>query len=48
MRFVIVILWMLICNLNLNAYSYAAAGKEPTIDAREEILKAINRSFTVI
>ena len=27
----------------LSAYSYAAAGKEPTIDAKERIVGAINR-----
>lgn len=28
---------------SLDAYSYAAAGKEPTIDAKELIVKAINK-----
>ena len=28
---------------NALAYSYAAAGKEPTIDAKEKILKAVNK-----
>ena len=27
---------------NLNAYSYASAGKEPTIDSKEQIMKALN------
>jgi len=29
---------------NLFAYSYAAAGKEPTIDSREKILKFVNQN----
>lgn len=28
---------------NLEAYSYASAGKEPTIDAKEQITEAINK-----
>ena len=38
-----IILMMIIGFLtSLSAYSYASAGKEPTIDAKEKILKAIN------
>lgn len=33
---------MVLAMTNLQAYSYAAAGKEPTIDAKEQITKAIN------
>ena len=32
------------CSTNLLAYSYAAAGKEPTIDSREAILKYVNKN----
>ncbi len=42
MRFILLFIVALVTTINLNAYSYAAAGKEPTIDAKEAILKAIN------
>ncbi len=42
MRYNLFFIMVLIISTNLNAYSYAAAGKEPTIDAREEMFKAIN------
>jgi hypothetical protein len=46
MKFIhkLVLLLVIFFNLSssLYAYSYAAAGKEPTIDAKEEIIKAIN------
>lgn len=35
---------MIISTIHANAYSYAASGKEPTIDAKEAILKAINEN----
>ena len=39
---IIVGLLSLFLSLNAFAYSYAAAGKEPSIDAKEAILKALN------
>ncbi len=42
MRLVLLFVAAVIAAVNLNAYSYAAAGKEPTIDSREAILKAVN------
>lgn len=42
MRLVLLFIVALFTAINLNAYSYAAAGKEPTIDSKEAILKAIN------
>ncbi len=46
MKFIYKIILLLVITItsssNLHAYSYAAAGKEPTIDAKELIIKAIN------
>ncbi|MCP4969296.1 MAG: hypothetical protein GY932_01730 [Arcobacter sp.] len=42
MRHILIFLVALLASTNLYAYSYAAAGKEPTIDSKEAILKAIN------
>ncbi len=42
MRLVLLFIVAVITAVNLNAYSYAAAGKEPTIDSKEAILKAVN------
>ncbi|WP_324172929.1 hypothetical protein [Sulfurimonas sp.] len=42
MKKTILIMVMLFAITNLQAYSYAAAGKEPTIDAKEQITKALN------
>lgn len=42
MRFILLFIVAIVTSINLNAYSYAAAGKEPTLDAKEAILKAIN------
>ena len=42
MRFILLFALTLLTAINLNAYSYAAAGKEPTIESKEAILKAIN------
>ena len=42
MKSLLLFIVTIITTINLNAYSYAAAGKEPTIDAKEAILKAIN------
>jgi len=39
---ILVILVIAVSSANLYAYSYAAAGKEPTIDSREKILKLVN------
>lgn len=36
------LLFITACITTLHAYSYAAAGKEPTLDAREVIIKALN------
>lgn len=44
MKFLFLFLSAVVFAINLNAYSYAAAGKEPTIDAKEEIMKAINKN----
>lgn len=41
-KLVLLLAVLFIASSNLYAYSYAAAGKEPTIDAKEEIIKAIN------
>lgn len=41
-KIVSMMLVSLFVSSNVLAYSYAAAGKEPTIDAKEKILKAIN------
>jgi hypothetical protein len=42
MRQILLFLVALLASINLHAYSYASAGKEPTIDSKEAILKAIN------
>jgi len=42
MRLILLFIVAIVTSINLHAYSYAAAGKEPTIDSREAILKAIN------
>jgi hypothetical protein len=47
-KYIILVLISLIAAINLQAYSYAAAGKEPTIDSREEILGAINSDNFVL
>jgi len=41
---ILIFLFITLSSINLYAYSYAAAGKEPTIDARESILKFVNSS----
>lgn len=41
---ILVFLFITFSSSNLFAYSYAAAGKEPTIDSREKILKFVNNS----
>ena len=47
-KYIILVLISLIASINLQAYSYAAAGKEPTIDSREGILGAINSDNFVL
>ena len=47
-KYIILVLISLITSINLQAYSYAAAGKEPTIDSREGILGAINSDNFVL
>ncbi len=42
MRFILLFIVTIITSINLCAYSYASAGKEPTLDAKEAIFKAIN------
>ena len=42
MRLILLFIVAIVTSINLHAYSYAAAGKEPTIDAKEAILKAVN------
>ncbi|WP_072681350.1 hypothetical protein [Arcobacter sp. LA11] len=42
MRLVLLFIVAIVTSINLHAYSYAAAGKEPTIDSKEAILKSIN------
>lgn len=42
MKRIVLGLMMLVFTINLYGYSYAAAGKEPTLDAKEAILKSIN------
>ena len=42
MRFLILFVSSLLFALNASAYSYATAGKEPIIEAREKALKAIS------
>ncbi|MCW9035129.1 MAG: hypothetical protein OQJ97_12980 [Rhodospirillales bacterium] len=44
MRFIAILLLTFFVSGQAQAYSYAAAGKEPLIDAREAIFKAINDS----
>jgi len=44
MRFTLLFIVAIIATINLHAYSYAAAGKEPTIEAKEAILKAVNEN----
>lgn len=44
MKKLILGLVVLFMTTTLNAYSYAAAGKEPTIDAKEQIIKALNNN----
>ena len=39
---ILIFLFITFSSINLFAYSYAAAGKEPTIDSRELILKHVN------
>ena len=41
-KIILMMLVSLFVSSNALAYSYAAAGKEPTIDAKEKILKAVN------
>ena len=43
MKFILLLIITIFASMNLNAYSYAAAGKEPTIDAMEAILASINK-----
>lgn len=42
MKLILLFVVSIFASMNLHAYSYAAAGKEPTIDAKEAILKAVN------
>ncbi len=42
MRLILLFIVAIVTSINLHAYSYAAAGKEPTLDAKEAIFKAIN------
>jgi hypothetical protein len=42
MKFLLIVVVSFLASINLNAYSYAAAGKEPTIDSKEAIIRAIN------
>lgn len=42
MRILILFIIALFFSVQVNAYSYAAAGKEPVIEAREKALKAIS------
>ncbi len=42
MKHILLFLLFILGVSNLNAYSYAAAGKELTIDSKEAILKAVN------
>lgn len=42
MKLILLFIVAIIATMNLHAYSYAAAGKEPTIEAKEAILKAVN------
>lgn len=44
MKLLITLVLGVLFSMQLHAYSYAAAGKEPTIDAKEAILKAINNN----
>ena len=44
MRFTLLFIIAIFASINLHAYSYAAAGKEPTIEAKEAILKAVNEN----
>lgn len=43
MKLILLFIISIITTINLNAYSYAATGKEPSIDAKEAILNAINK-----
>ncbi len=42
MKFLLTLIVGIFFSTNMYAYSYAAAGKEPTIDSKEAIIKAIN------
>lgn len=42
MRLILLFIVAIITSINLQAYSYASAGKEPTLDAKEAIFKAVN------
>jgi len=44
MKRILLGIMMLVFAINLYGYSYAAAGKEPTLDAKEAILKSINNN----
>ena len=47
-KFLVWFVVVLLTSVNMYAYSYAAAGKEPTIDSKEAILGAINSDNFVL